>query len=276
MGNIRCIAVDWSGNRNDRAQATAIWVAEAERDRLVALEDGRTRLDVVRYLLERIGRRDPLVIGLDFAFSFPQWYLEYNGLQNAPALWAWAAEYGEVWLGGNTWPFWGGRNDAYQRLPEDLTVDRQFRETDWFHDGASVFHISGPANVGTGTIRGLPYLTQMRRAGAAIWPFDAAVADGPMVVEIYPRVFYGNRASTNRSDAGAESRQMYLDRVYPALEERWHDDMIASGDAFDAGVSALEMSAHVGDLQRLGPATERPVSVEGEIWAPLIRRWFHG
>ena len=52
--------------------------------------------------------------------------------------------------------------------------------------------------------------------------------------------------------------------------------MIASGDAFDAGVSALEMSTHVGDLQRLGPATERPVSVEGEIWAPLIRRWFHG
>ena len=118
MGNIRCIAVDWSGNRNDRAQERAIWVAEAEQDRLVALEDGRTRLDVVRYLLERIGRRDPLVIGLDFAFSFPQWYLEDNGLQNAPALWARAAEHGEVWLGGNTWPFWGGQNNVYQRLPE--------------------------------------------------------------------------------------------------------------------------------------------------------------
>lgn len=278
MGNISCIAVDWSGNKRDGDQKRKIWVAEARGGRLVDLQDGRTRLEVVRYLLERIGSRDLLVIGIDFAFSFPQWYLEDNDLQSAPALWARAADHGEDWLGGNEWPFWGGRRNVYQNLPEGLTVDRQFRETDWFHGGESVFHIDGPANVGTGTVRGLPHLAKMRCAGAAIWPFDAAVAGRPVVVEIYPRAFYGNRARTNTSDAAAESRRMYLDRVYPcpALEEERRNDMIHSGDAFDAGVSALVMSAHVGDLQRLRQATERPVSVEGEIWAPLIRRWFHG
>ena len=275
MENIRCIAVDWSGNKRDYYQKRAIWSAEAECGRLMALQSGRTRLCVVNDLLERIRRYGPLVIGLDFAFSFPEWHLEREGIQNAPNLWAWAAAHEERWLKGNTWPFWGLPNTEYPRPPECLTLARQFRETDWVRGGQSVFRINGNGNVGTGTIRGLRHLVSMRRAGAAIWPFDAAAADGPVVVEIYPRVFYGDRVSTKRNEAGAESRRTYLGRVYPDLAEGWRDAMVRGGDAFDAGVSALVMSAHVGDLQRLRQATERPVSVEGEIWAPLIRRWFH-
>ena len=128
----------------------------------------------------------------------------------------------------------------------------------------SVFHISGTGNVGTGTIRGLPELARFQEAGAAIWPFDGAQADGPTVIEIYPRVFYGMGVNKGNSD----DRRDYLEEEYAGLEGEWRGMMIASDDAFDAGVSALVMSAHAEDIQRLQREGQEPTSMEGKIWVP--------
>lgn len=272
--NVRCIAVDWSGAVNLRYQREHIWVAEAAQGRLIQLRNGQNRRDVVDYLLRTIRGGGPLVIGLDFAFSFPRWYLEEHHLENVQALWTRAADQGERWLKGQTWPFWG-LPGPFNNHPEDLTEDLELRETDWVNDGEPVFHVHGGANVGTGTIRGLPHLTEMRCAGATIWPFDAPVPGSPNVIEIYPRVFYGHGVTKKRDENGRNSRRRYLERNYPDLERPQHDAMVVSDDAFDAGVSALVMSAHIGALQRLQPATEPPISLEGEIWVPLMRRWFH-
>ena len=274
MDNVRCIAVDWSGAGEPAYQREHIWVAEAMHGRLVQLWNSQTRREVVNFLLEQIRGGGPLVIGLDFAFSFPRWYLCENDFENAQALWARAARQGDLWLNGRTWPFWG-RPGPLNYRPEDLTVDMELRETDWANDGESVFHVYGPANVGTGTIRGLPHLAEMRAAGATIWPFDTPVLGVPNVIEIYPRLFYGCRVTKSREEHGRNSRRIYLERNYPDLERQRHDNMVDSDDAFDAGVSALVMSAHVGDLNELQPAEEPPISLEGEIWVPLVRRWFH-
>ncbi len=270
MENVRCIAVDWSGAEDLKDQRDKIWVAEAVQGRLIRLENGRTRRQVVDYLLEKICGGGPLIIGLDFAFSFPEWYLDEYHLENVQALWAEAAKRGERWLNGQTPPFWG-LDGPFKSQPEEVMDDLGLRETDWANGGESVFHVSGGANVGTGTIRGLPHLAEMQNAGATIWPFDAPVPDSPNVIEIYPRVFYGHGVTKSLE----RSRRRYLERNYGDLEGPLHDDMVASDDAFDAGVSALMMSAHIGDLQKLQQATEPTISLEGEIWAPLVRRWFH-
>jgi hypothetical protein len=67
------VAVDWSGAAH--GAATHIWSAHVRRSRLICLENGRERAEVVDDLIER--RRscpDGLWVGLDFAFSFPAWF----------------------------------------------------------------------------------------------------------------------------------------------------------------------------------------------------------
>lgn len=271
MENVKCIAVDWSGEESEEGQLEGIWLAATESNSLVRLKNGLTRDEVIVTLEEEIQSGGPLFIGLDFAFSFPQWYLERLQLHSANGLWKLAESVGETWLTGNTWPFWGKKNTKHQKRPGDLLEHLRFRQTDEGHRNSgikSVFQIAGAGAVGTGTIRGLPALARLQKTGAAIWPFDVPKPDGPNVIEIYPRLFYERAVTNKMSVSGRNSRKDYLEERYPCLERHWRDIMIGSDDAFDAGISALAMSAHAQDLQKLNPATQAPKTLEGEIWSP--------
>ena len=261
---MKCIAVDWSGAKDKWRQRKHIWLAEAIDEKLVRLEGGRTREEVVDWLVSEIKAGAELVIGLDFAFSLPKWYLRHRGLKSARGLWELAATEGETWLNGDTWPFWG-RAGAYRKKPEDLR-GCEFRATDMdIKEGGfplkGPFQVSGNGTVGTGTVRGLPFLAQLQDAGAAIWPFDPPSSQ--MVVEIYPRVLTGEVAKSNQS-----RRLDYLARNYSGVAQRWRQAMEASDDAFDAGISALVMSAHAEGFRSLAADTELPYSLEGRIWEP--------
>ena len=221
-------------------------------------------------LMQEIREGSPVVIGLDFAFSFPQWYLESRHLDNARELWNLARQRGEAWLKGGTCPFWG-RPGTFQKCPDILQSCRQFRQTEereGFSRPQSVFKIAGSGHVGTGTIRGIPELAHLRKAGARIWPFDAPQPGRSLVVEIYPRWFYRNAVTSNWSVAGRDSRKNYLEQNYCFLKRHWKDTMIGSPDAFDAGVSALVMSDHSGQFYRLQQAVGQQSMLEGEIWLP--------
>ncbi len=102
---IRCIALDWSGAHREHSQLQTIYVAEAEGNNLVRLRNGLTRTEAIALLIQRIRKGSPVVIGLDFAFSFPQWYLEYRHLDNIRELWNLTRQRGEEWLKGKTCPF---------------------------------------------------------------------------------------------------------------------------------------------------------------------------
>ena len=272
MGNVRCIAVDWSGAEAEPDQLAHVWVAVAAAGHLMRLRNGLTRDEVINLLATEIVAGGPLVIGLDFAFSFPQWYLTRHNLNGAHELWDLAAIQGDDWLSGETWPFWGKDKSSFQKRPKTLVPKLEFRQTDLerkigSRKPKSVFQINGAGSVGAQTIRGLPGLTRLRRAGAAVWPFDVPDPDRPIVIELYPRVLYG-RVNNSGGVTGRNSRRQYLERHYPNLVEHWTDIMIGSGDAFDAGVSALVMSANVGNLQGLQQAVVLQRLLEGEIWAP--------
>ena len=269
MVSVECIAVDWSGG-NEEGQLERIWVAIVQSDSLVRLKNGMTRNEVIAWLENKIRSRGPLVIGFDFAFSFPKWYLTCCNLDSASKLWCLATNKGDKWLNDKPFPFWGGKGHP---KPKTLRRNRdlEFRQTDRDHrcsNPKSVFNVHGGGTVGPGTIRGMPALARLQNAGAAIWPFDAPKPDGPNVIEIYPRVFYGTEVTNNKKVSGRDSRKHYLDRHYAGLGRHWRDIMIGSGDAFDAGVSALVMSSHAAELQNLKCATQEPKSVEGEIWSP--------
>ena len=71
----RFIAVDWSGAVSASAQRQSIWIADWHDSGLHRFQSGISRENAVEYI-ERAANQTPnLVVGFDFAFSYPAWFL---------------------------------------------------------------------------------------------------------------------------------------------------------------------------------------------------------
>lgn len=256
---MRVIAVDWSGRATGAEEA--IWLAEVVAGEVVRLENGRSREAMAGHLAD-LAQRDPaLVIGLDFAFSFPAWFVNASGCGAGQEIWSVVAREGERWLRDCPLPFWGRPGVKRPDLPE------HFRRTDRAVPAVggirpkSVFQVGGAGAVGTGSIRGMPMLAALRAAGCAIWPFDAPRL--PLVLEIYPRALTGPVAKRVRA-----ARASVLASRYPGLRPAVRRAAEGSEDAFDALVSALEMHAHAAEFTALPERTAPEDRQEGAIWLP--------
>jgi Protein of unknown function (DUF429) len=257
--SLRTIAIDWSGavTGSDRK----IWLAEAAEGQVIRLEGGRDRDTITQFLIAEASRTLELVVGIDFAFSLPAWFLEERGLPDAAALWDLASREGEQWLAACEPPFWGRPGRGRPELSEHLRqTDRDVPTTGGIRP-KSVFQIGGAGAVGTGSIRGMPMLKQLREAGFAVWPFDTPRF--PMVIEIYPRVLTGAVMK-----GSADERRGYLEARYPNLEADVITKAVDSDDAFDALVSALVMSAHAEEFSSLKQSCDAAHRLEGQIWLP--------
>lgn len=258
----RILAIDWSGAQQGAERK--IWLAEArpgDLPGLVRLEAGRGRAAIADHLIEEAGRSARLVVGFDFAFSLPAWFLDDRGLGSAPELWELVERDGERWLAGCAPPFWGRPGRRRPELPEhSRRTDREVPAVGGIRP-KSGFQIGGAGAVGTGSLRGMTILKRLRDAGFTIWPFDAPGSH--VVVEIYPRALAG---AVNKSDPAA--RDAYLRCHYPWLDEGLRLRAAGSEDAFDAAVSALVMAKHRRVLSSLPPAVDETERREGRIWLP--------
>lgn len=254
---MECIAIDWSGAVT-RA-ASRIWVARAVSGTLTALFAPGSREAVCEVLLERRRSDTPCLVGLDFSFSVPQWYVEARGWKDVHEVWAAARDDGERWLRECTPPFWGRPGT---RRPHDVAHGLRETERAWATTARpkSVFQVGGAGSVGTGSIRGMPMLLTLRDAGWAVWPFDAPTPH--TVVEIYPRLFTGPVVKRH-----AASRESFLETNSVTTDPDFLRSMITSEDAFDAGVSAIAMS-RVAEAAPPAPVTDPLSRIEGRIWAP--------
>lgn len=125
----------------------------------------------------------------------------------------------------------------------------------------SAFQIAGAGAVGTGSLRGMPYLAKLREEGFSIWPFDAPC--GAVVVEIYPRLLTGPVVKSS-----AEARRAYLQSHSLQASRALAAKAAESEDAFDAALSALAMDRHRAALRRLARDAEPPYDIEGRTWWP--------
>jgi len=265
MTNPRLIAIDWSG-RSGADQRRALWLAEVVGGELVRLEGGRTRAERIELLIAEADRDPNLIIGFDFAFSLPAWFLQQRQL-TPRQLWALLADealtptmrrLGLVrWMNSPELPFWT-TGEAHARLrPEQM-----FRRTE--HDmrvpgvqPKSAFQLVGAGQVGRGSLYGMQALHRLTGAGFRIWPFDPPAL--PVVVEIFPRVLTGPVRKNSPSE-----RERYLGPIPMPPDLRWL--AANSEDAFDAAISAVVMAARVEELKAL--PEEPGYATEGKIWAP--------
>jgi hypothetical protein len=242
--------VDWSGARGERVQRQSIWCCQASHDRkrivVDSLTAGRTRGETVEWLIQRSHAVEPLVAGLDFSFSLPRGYVAQH-LGQEHESWsdvvAWCRREGEAVLQACPPPFWG-HPGTRRPAPDDLVrfgLRALTRRTEQgLGTAKSPLQIAGPGQVGTGTLRGIPWLAELRRAGFAIWPFDRPRGGQPTAVEIYPRLF--TPGVRKRSEAGR--------RAHLAARCGRPDVQVPMGiveqaarrdDAFDALCSAIGM-----------------------------------
>jgi predicted nuclease with RNAse H fold len=252
--NVRVIAIDWSGKEKNAAEF--IWLAEAVDGRLTRLCNGREREQVIDHVRSIEG---DVVVGLDFAFSFPKWWCDEQGWANARDAWVAARDDGDRWLRTCADPFWGRNTKRPHERRKGL------RRTESRSSAKSVFQIGGAGAVGTGSVRGMPHLLTLADACFSIWPFDPP--GGRMVVEIYPRALMKKRVNKGRW----RDRRQYL--------EGWSDHdrgllerAAGSEDAFDAAVSALVMARHVDEFATLDQPPDPDHLIEGCIWLPASFR----
>jgi hypothetical protein len=259
---VRIVAADWSGAvRNEQRH---LWMAEVDVDgcRLVGLA-GCTRREAGSRLLDLAHTDADLVVGLDFGFSLPEWFLDAEGIGTAPELWG---DHGrlEAWLATCPAPFWG----RPARPRPALAPEQHWRRTELATSPRprSVFQIGGAGAVGTASLRGMPVLDRLRRAGFAVWPFDPP--GRPLVLEVWPRLAIGSvvKSRPDRRRAWLAQRP-----PVPAIPPRLRALAAASEDAFDATAAALALSRR---FHRDPPATTDPtIGREGWIWGiPLPRQ----
>ncbi|MCK6447171.1 MAG: hypothetical protein L6Q99_12345 [Planctomycetes bacterium] len=251
-----------------------MWLAEARDGRLVRVERGFDRAELVRHLIECARREPRLVVGLDFAFSFPRWFIDELGAPSARSLWELVARRGEEWLAQCPPPFWG---KPFVPRPPPVAGRSAWRSTENANllvggiGPKSIFQIGGAGSVGTGSLRGMPYLRELQDAGFTIWPFDRPRL--PLVVEIYPRYLTGKVEKSNRV-----ARELYLQSRLAREAQPLLALAASTEDSFDAAVSAACMQRFSSDFSRLARMRRTPLDrLEGRIWTPLrdptFERW---
>jgi len=131
------------------------------------------REEIVDYLIQAKSASTATLVGIDFAFSYPEWYIREQGCSSAPEFWRVVKEHGEDWLKACPAPFWGRRGTTKPGPEREIFrhTERNANAIGGFRP-KSVFQLYSPGHVGTSSLRGMPALLKLRDAGFAIWPFD--------------------------------------------------------------------------------------------------------
>lgn len=290
----RVVAVDWSGRVDAAGQRrhiwAGVWTAGSSSKDKVTLEAGRTREELIAWLVEMARETPRMVVGFDFSFSYPVWFLRELGLGSAPEFWRIVADgQGERWLHRECEDgrFWG----KPKKKPAEFSGEHAHRMLRWAETALKVrahiadplqaakvagiapksaFQIGGAGAVGTASLRGIPSLLTLQAAGFRIWPFDAPdLSRASMVVEIYTRLMTG---AVNKSSE--EARTAYLMKrrkesaVYAGLSRSVLAKAMGSEDGFDALVSAMVMVEHREEFFGLRQTKDAVFQIEGHTWVP--------
>src|ERR1700733_2097837 len=92
VGLERVVAVDWSGDQGSGQRKkiwAGVWTAADSfaGDGKVTLESGRTRVELMEWLVELARETPRMVVGFDFSFGFPAWFMRELGIRSAPEFW---------------------------------------------------------------------------------------------------------------------------------------------------------------------------------------------
>lgn len=206
----RYIGIDYSGAGAPNSRQTGLRVFECtpESEPMQITPPGDpehwnwTRPNLGAWLIERLQKSEPTIVGIDHAFSLPMSYMT----RNRQTSWDGFLSHFEA--------LWPARDRAVKDLKETNGVRGQndeFRLTEtWTAAAKSVFEFGVPGAVASSTHAGIPWLREIRssqgRDKVHFWPFDGwGIARGAhAIVEVYPSLFrrrYESSLEGDRLDA---------------------------------------------------------------------------
>ena len=278
-----------------------IWTAIADGKGKFILEAGRTREELMAWLIDMARETPRMVVSMDCCFSFPAWFLAEHGCRTVFDFWRHVATgHGERWLAreceevARDERFWGKPHKrpaqfCGEGLPKSMRLtDMENKITPKLLQGdperaakvkgitpKSPFQIGGSGSVGTGSLRAMPFLLALWESGFRVWPFESALLSGakpqPLLVEMYTRLMTGAVAKSNEA-----ARRAYLaakrksDAAYAGLGHEVLAKAYGSEDAFDALVSVVEMVRYGKEFAGLKATKDKMLWLEGITWRPGI------
>ena len=297
MGMVeRLVAVDWSGDKGP-GQRKKIWAGVWTRGK-VTLESGRTREELVDWLIGMARETPRMVVSMDCCFSYPAWFLAEHGCATVFDFWRHvAAGHGERWLHNDCADgrFWGRKGVGRDgKTPAEFRGDdlpRMMRRTDMENkieqareggdperaakmkgiQAKSPFQIGGAGAVGTGSLRAMPWLLKLWENGFRVWPFEDSDPEKPLLVEMYTRLLTGAVKKSN-----ALARKAYLkerrklDALYAGISRGVIAKAEGSEDGFDALVCCIEMVRWQAEFAGLKATRDERFLLEGITWRPGV------
>ena len=203
----RHIGIDYSGAETATSRLRGLQVFEsrlgpkpAKIGTPTAGAKNWTRLEVAQYCAQALEADEPVIIGIDHAFSFPLTYMDRYGITSWDKFledftWHWPT------ADPHTYVDFVRDYNARTGEPSELRLCER-----WTASTKSVFLFDVPGQVATSTHAGLPWLWWLREMAPAkrrthFWPFDGFdVPDGANVVaEVYPSLFRRRYPTANRT-----------------------------------------------------------------------------
>lgn len=200
----RYVGIDYSGAKGENSRLPGIQIyraiGTAEPERVPSLDRNWNRREVKEWLLGELRQEDRVIVGIDYAFSFPR---ERGSPHD-----------------------WDGFLNSFKPKRKGKQI---FRLTErWTSSARSIFTFGVPGQVGPATMKGIPYLRDLRndlsRGKVHFWPFDGfGVPPAKSVVaEVYPALFWRRYCREAQSNMTTHQRDAYS-------VARWLMEMDASG-----------------------------------------------
>lgn len=193
----RHIGIDYSGAETPESRLKALQVYEARdghapRKVSTPAEGAKnwSRLEVAQYCAKAVESGEPVIIGIDHAFSFPLSYMQRYGIESWDRF---LDDFMRHWPTADPHTYVEFHRDGNLRTgsPDELRLCEQ-----WTAAAKSVFLFDVQGSVAKSTHAGLPWLLWLRewhetRGRVHFWPFDDfEVPDGKSVIaEVYPTLF---------------------------------------------------------------------------------------
>lgn len=186
------VGIRYSGRKDpgDRIREIKVFAAtedhEPYQERNPGHASGRwSRRDLAEWLLERLGEKEPYVIGLDHAFSFPQTYMDRNNLKSWDEF---LKDFEDNWPTHQI-----SVRELIPGNPRSGDPDEHRLTGRWTAFPKSVFQFDIQDSLAKASHAGLPWLDYLRRSGESthFWPFDGFdVPQGKSVIaEVRPARF---------------------------------------------------------------------------------------
>ncbi|MFL6197093.1 MAG: hypothetical protein ACJ75H_23105 [Thermoanaerobaculia bacterium] len=167
------VGVRYSGRKapGDAIPGIKVFAATEDHEIFRELNQGNpsgrwSRRDLAEWLLERISGAEPVIVGLDHAFSFPQTYMDRNDLRSWDQF---LKDFEENWPTHEVTV-----RELLPGNPRTGDPDEHRLTGQWTAFPKSVFQWDIQDSLAKATHAGIPWLDYLHRAGdrVHIWPFD--------------------------------------------------------------------------------------------------------